>query len=439
MAPAPAELMVGRMRKRGLGFVAVASVVLASLLVTAAVVGVWGRRNFLDTDRFTSRAAPLASDPAVQEVVATRLTDEVMGFVDPEELFREALPERGQILAGPLANALTGFVRDRVQEFTASDTFAELWERAIRRAHSTAVDVLRDEGSDVVRTANGTVKIDLSVAIEEVLAQISSASPELFGREINIPDVSLDDVPAAAKTRLEQSFGIDLDDEEFGQITVYRSDQLAAAQDALKLFDQTVIALVLGSVLAIGLALLASRRRRVTILQLCAGILIGMVVLRRVGLRIDGEIAGLAKTPAGATAVDHVIDAFLNPLLDFAFYLAVAMVLVAVVALATSDYPRMVTARGWTTEHAGALLQSVRGKAADDSVVAWVQQNRTAILAGAIGLGVVILWTVSLSWFGLLLVIAAVVGVVVFVQRAGTPPSPPSGSAPAVAGGGPTP
>src|SRR5688572_27246297 len=121
--------------KRSRGILVIAGVVVASLLLAMSLVGVWAKRNFLDTDRFTSRAAPLAEDPAVQTVVADRLTDEVMEFVDPVQLFQQVLPERGQILAVPLANAVTEFVHDRVLTFTQSERFAQLWEGAVRTAH----------------------------------------------------------------------------------------------------------------------------------------------------------------------------------------------------------------------------------------------------------------------------------------------------------------
>ena len=120
-------------------------VVLASLVLAASVIGIWARRNFLDTDRFVDRAGPLIEQPAVQEALATRLTDQLMLIVDPEALFAEALPERGQLLAVPLANAVEGFVRDRVESFVATDQFQRLWTGAISAAHSTSVRVLHGE------------------------------------------------------------------------------------------------------------------------------------------------------------------------------------------------------------------------------------------------------------------------------------------------------
>jgi hypothetical protein len=422
---------------RSRGVLAIAGVVVASLLLAMSLVGVWAKRNFLDTDRFTSRAAPLAEDPAVQTLVADRLTDEIMTLVNPAELFQEALPDRGQILAVPLANAVGEFVHDRVLTFTQSDRFAQLWEGAVRTAHGLAIRVLRDEGT-AIRTTDGTVTIDLVPAIEAILATISAQSPELFGREIDIPDLSVDELPDAAKTRIEQALGVDLDDPDFGQITVYQNDSLAVAQDAVNIFDRAVVLLVLATLVVIGLTLLASRHRRITLMQLAAGFFISMVFLRRIGFQIDDEVAKFAKTTAGENAIRDVVDRFLDPLLTFASYVMIASIVLFLVGLATSDNIRIAERRTWVIDHTKALAQSIGGKASDDSVVTWIGAHRNAVLWGGIGLAVVLVWTVDLSWVGLLLLVAAVVALVVIVQRT-APPAPPTAGTPVAAGGGSTP
>lgn len=46
---------------------------LACIVLVAAVIGIWARRNI--------------EEPAVQEALAARLTEQVMVLVDPEALF----------------------------------------------------------------------------------------------------------------------------------------------------------------------------------------------------------------------------------------------------------------------------------------------------------------------------------------------------------------
>ena len=65
---AEVETLRRRARRRGWWrrMTVVALVVLACVVLTAAVVGLWARRNFLDSDRFVDRTGPLIEEPSVQ-------------------------------------------------------------------------------------------------------------------------------------------------------------------------------------------------------------------------------------------------------------------------------------------------------------------------------------------------------------------------------------
>ena len=83
--------------------------------------------------------------------------------------------------------AVEGFVQDQVSSFIASDRFANLWEGAIRVAHEAASRLLRGD-SEVVVAEDGQITLNLIPIVNAVLAQITSASPEILGREVDIPD-----------------------------------------------------------------------------------------------------------------------------------------------------------------------------------------------------------------------------------------------------------
>src|SRR5690606_17142059 len=304
-------------------------VALACVALVAAVLGVWARRNFLDTDRFVARAGPLIEEPAVQEALAARLTDQVMVPVDAEALFEEALPERGQVLAVPLANAVEGFVRDQVETFLATEQFERLWVAAIDLAHTGSVRVLRGE-SEAVTATDGQVTLNLLPVVNAVLAEITARSPEILGREVDLPDVTVDEMPAAAITRIEGALGVELP-EDFGQLTVYDDGKLAAAQDAIGLFDRFVVLLLPPGIVVAGAALWMSPRRRRTLLQLAAGRAIGMVLIRRVGFRLADEVAQLPPRPAGRESAGLAAASFLQPLTTFAGWVLAGALAVAVV------------------------------------------------------------------------------------------------------------
>jgi hypothetical protein len=405
-------------------------VVATCVSFVAAVPGVWASRNFLDTDRFVSRVGPLIDEPAVQDALAFRLTTQLMVLVDPQELFEEALPERGQILAVPLANAVEGFVADRVESFVASDRFAELWESAARIAHRSSVDLLRGRSGEALTIEEGQVTLNLLPAVDALLREIGEASPEILGREVDIPELSVEDIPTSAIVRLEDALEVDLDD-DFGQFVVYDDDQLAAVQDAVDLFDQLVLVLLPLSVVFAGVALWLSPHRRRTLLQIAGGVGVGMVLIRRVVFAVEDDIAALPPTEAGRAAAALAVDSFLDPLVTFAAWTLGAVAVVAVIAVLTGSYPWVVSLRARASGLARSFASAAGDRGKDEATVAWVRAHRDALLLGGALVGLVVLWTADLSWLGLALVLALVGGFELLVLRmTAPPPTTPGGVAP---------
>ena len=412
----------GRRQGRVRAFAVGVLVVLTCLCLLVGIVGVWARRNFLDTDRFTGRMDELVDDPAVQEAVSQQLTAQLMLLVRPGDLFEEALPERGQILAVPLSNVVREFVAGRVDTFIASDTFEQLFVGAVRRAHATAVRVLRDEAGPIATSAafetddDGQVTLNLVPLVDAVLARISSESPELFGREVDIPDVTLDDVPEEAVARIEQALDVDLDDEDFGRITVYDKSRLEPVQDGLRLFEQAVVAVVVGFVLFGAAALWLSRRRRRTLLQLLAGSAVVLVLLRRVVFRVSEDVGELPKVDVNRDATQAVVDEFLDPLVLATGIMLGVVVAVALLAVLTGPYPWAVSFRCRTA----SLVRSAVGAAGDrvdDSTAVWVGAHREVVQLGGAAVGLLLLWMLDLSWFGVLVLLLLVGAFELVVMR----------------------
>ena len=399
---------------------------LAVLAFLVAMPGIWASRNLLDTDRFVTRAGPLVEDPAVQEVLTTRLTSQVMLLVDPKALFEQVLPDRGDLLAVPLANAVEGFVRDRVADLVASDAFARLWSNALRVAHGAAINVLRGD-SEAVTTSDGQVTLNLIPAVDAVLARLTSASPEILGRQVDLPDVSVEDVPDAAIQRIEQAFDVDLG-EDFGQITIYDDGKLEAAQQALDTFGRVVAFILPLAILAAALALWASTHRRRTLLQLAAGAALAAVVVRRSIFSLDDEIVGLPPTDAGRRAVATVVDSFLSPLTTFAAWTIGIAAVLAAVAWITGPYPWAVALRTRSSSVIRTAVSSTAAHAGDRATQQWIRDHRDPLLVAVALVGVVALWLLDLSWVGVLVVLAVVAGLVVVVHRLAGPGEPEAGA-----------
>jgi hypothetical protein len=387
-------------------------VVVTCIAVTVAVVGVWARRSALDTDRWARTVGPVGEDPAVQEALARWTTTEVMSLVDAEAYIEGVLPERGQALAGPLTTALEGFVRDRVDTFFASDRFERLWTEVNRRAHTRAVAVLEGDTGNLL-IDEGRVEINLIPVIDAVMAEVADVSPEVFGRTVDIPTITVDDVPEEAIERLEGALGREVP-EGFGQFTVFEAERLEQAQDAVALVQRLVVAAVVAALALVGLTLWVSPRRRRTLIQLMVGIALGVVLVRRVGIRLQDQVVDLARAE-NRDAVGVAVGAFVSSLLDATAWVLAVAVVVAAVALLTGPYRWAASLRRRAVTIAGAVAGIVRtavtgagGGSDGGRGAAWAVAHRDALRFAGVAAAIVVLLVVDVSWPGLALLAVAV-------------------------------
>ena len=184
----------------------------------------------LNTNRWVSTVTPIAADPAVQEAFGRYLTDQLMTAIDPKEFFESVLPDRGQILAVPLTNALRGFVQDKTTEFLGSGAFQKLWVEINTRAHTRLVDVLEGETRQVpgVEVQGDNVVLNVIPVLSAILERIGEQSPELFGHTVNLPTISGEDAEEAIQ-KLSNALGRPLPD-NFGQFTVFDAARLHQVQ-----------------------------------------------------------------------------------------------------------------------------------------------------------------------------------------------------------------
>jgi hypothetical protein len=378
-------------------------VVISCLSFLAGGVGIWASRSFLDTDVWVDRVGPLADNPDVQEALSARITSEIMQVVDPQTLFQEALPERGQILAVPLSGAVEGFVGDQVDNFVAGDAFADIWVGVNRQAHQAAVKVLRGE-SDAVTAGDETVTLNLVPVINRVLASITSASPELFGRSIDIPDVQIDEVPTKAIDAINNTFGTDLPD-DFGQITVYDGGELEEIQDAVALFDRIVWISVVVFVLSTVGAFAASVNRRRTFYELAIPWILILLLLRRGAVRAQDQVLDLVPPKGSVPAVRATTDALLSGLFDGTRILVWILVVALAVVWVTGPTDRAGALRRRAASAAAAVAGAASERSNDPATATWLIAHRPVLQAAGVVVAVVLLLWLNLGWFGMLLLL----------------------------------
>ncbi|MFI1014651.1 hypothetical protein [Streptomyces sp. NPDC020965] len=225
-------------------------IVVVALLTPLSALAVWAEREIGDADGYVSAMAPLASDPAVRNAVADRITDEVLRQVDP----------------GPL---LSGGVRDLVHaavlSFTGTEAYETAWNTVNRAAHTAVEQALTSDDGD-------TASIDLAPVIEQVKRQLIT-----------------DGVPFADQIPVAEI-----------RITVVDSAKLGAAREMFHALQVAGVWLPVATLLLAIAALLLARRRGPALIGLGLALAVGGLLLRLTV--VVGRAFALDDLPAD---VDH--------------------------------------------------------------------------------------------------------------------------------------
>ena len=376
-------------------------VALAVIVFTVTVPAAWGARTVLNTDRYVATVAPLAEDPAVQQAIATRLTDEVFTALNVQEVISNtlaAIGERATILAGPLTNALHGFVQDQVLKIVQSDAFQTFWVEANRFVHTQVLAVLRGE-SDSVSVVEGKVTLNLLPLVNLALGSIERVSSDLVGGQVTLPTIQPGDVPSEAIARLEQALGIDLPS-NYGQIVVYDSNDLEALQKALYWSERLVILLLLLIPILAAAALVVSMRRRRTLIQLAAGGAIGLVIVRRLAIIARDNLFESVDTQRHP-AVRVLADTLMDRLFWLTGILLAIVLLALLIAVVTGPYPWAVKLRGWVGDLGRGVAAGLRGEHIDEAGrLGWLRQHRDGLMLGGGVVALLCLFLFDLSFLG---------------------------------------
>jgi hypothetical protein len=398
-------------RQRWRSVVATLLILIGCILAPLSVVAVWTKNLVTDTDRYVTTVAPLASDPAIQNAVADKVTAEIFTHLDVAGITNQAvdaLAERGlpplianqlHALSQPLASGVQGFVRDEVGKVVASDAFADAWLTANRAAHSALVAAMTGQTREGVTIENDTVSINLGPIIQEVKQRLIDRGFELASR---IPNVN-------------PSF------------VLVQSDYIAQARGAFNLLNAIgnwlpVVALFL---LAIGVYVAKGHRR--ALMGVGLGLAGGMVVLA-LAIALFRTIY-LNELPLAVLTRDAAA-VFYDTLVRFLrLGLRTVLVLGLVIALAAFFTGRSVTA--------------VRARAGVSKGIAWLRggAEEAGFRTGPVGAWVYtykkVLWIAVIAIAALVLVfwdqptgkviIGLTIGVLialVIIEFLGRPPSP---------------
>jgi hypothetical protein len=270
--------------------IATVLVIVAALIAFLAIFAIWLNRQALNTDNWTTTSSRLLEQPVVRDRLAARLTDELFASVDVAAALEDALPPRAQVLAAPAANALRTQAEKVARRTLERPEIQQLWSDANRASHEQLLAVL-DGGGSTVSTTQGQVQLDVSQLLAELQARAG-----VGGRLRKV-------LPASAS-----------------RITLFRSSQLGAAQDAARILRPLPVVLLLLSLALVAVAIWIAPgwRRRALRLYGIGFIVAGAATLLVRSLAGDEFVTALTSTAAAEPAAEAVWTISTSMLVDVA-------------------------------------------------------------------------------------------------------------------------
>lgn len=174
-----------RTRRWGRAALSAVLITLGAILASVAVVSAWAHDQLTDTDAFVATFAPLAQNPAVQDLVAAeaaaaigahidvdRIVDDLfagLGGLDLDARAREAL----DLLRAPVVAGVEDAMQTLIHDVVASDAFAALWKDTLEITHRQLVNTVTGR-QDAVITAgqNQQIRLELGPIVDAVARQL---------------------------------------------------------------------------------------------------------------------------------------------------------------------------------------------------------------------------------------------------------------------------
>jgi len=388
-------------------------IVVAALLAPVAVVAMWAHDEISDTDRYVETITPLADDPAVQNAMVNRITQEIFTRLDVQAVTEEAvaaLADQGlppgaattlTALSGTLASSIESFVTDKVRDFVESPEFADAWVAANREAHVQMVAVLTGKDTEKVTITDNAVQVNLAAVINAVKARLVARGFELADR---LPEVN-------------------------ATFTVFESADITKAQSAFRLLSSAAQVLPFLSVLLAGLAVYVARERRRTLMIVGLAFAASMLLLG-VGLNaaravyLDAVPADQLPPAAAASIYDTLVE-FIR--LNLRAVLVVALTVAVGAWLSGRSSGAVATRRGIARGFAAVRGGGDRIGVNTGPVGVWVYHYRTALRSVVLGSAVLVYvqaahptgaWTLK--------IVAVVVALLLLVELLARPPAEPA-------------
>ncbi|HXO47667.1 MAG TPA: hypothetical protein VN897_10370, partial [Mycobacterium sp.] len=156
--------------------------VLASLLIPISVISVWAINTVTNTDKYVETMAPLATNPVIQQGLATRATDALFSTDIVKNKVTQALPKAAKPLVAPLMAQLQTYVQGYALKVFESPQFAKLWDTLNRHSHAAVINVLTGKQTPAQKklATAGQIAINVSPALNQVISDLDARGITYF-------------------------------------------------------------------------------------------------------------------------------------------------------------------------------------------------------------------------------------------------------------------
>lgn len=306
-------------------------VVLTCLTLLLSTVTVWAEQTFLSNDaRWTAIVGPIGQDPKVVDAVSVYVANQVVTVLQVQQRAENALPPKAQFLAVPITDVVRQYSQKAVANAMRTPQFQQAWVAVNSAVHTQVVAALRGE-SKTITIVNGVVTLNLLPVITQGLQTVRENVAGLLPAQVKLPPPRSTEQVQQGIQRLSQALGIQLPP-NFGQVTLFRSDQFTTTQQIVRLLDMFSIILPLVTLMFLIAALWLSVNRRRTVLELGIGIAITFAVAKIAIAVLQQQAVASVANPTGREIIQPVVGRALSYLETSTTWLLVLGVVTALAA-----------------------------------------------------------------------------------------------------------
>ena len=224
-----------------------ALLILGSLFVFSANIGVWVERTIFDTDTFVATVDRILEDESVRQAIAEDFSAQLIEHAEVEQRIGEGLPEGLGFVSGPVTLAVTDLLTEASLRATEIEVVRTAQDEALRAVHGTLIAIIEDD-SGTLSVQGDKLVLNLRPALESVAEDVGVAEGGLL-ENIELP-------------------------EEAGQFAI-EDDAVAWSYRILRYGRGVVTAVSIAAVAALALSVAVARERRKALRNV--GIVLGVV------------------------------------------------------------------------------------------------------------------------------------------------------------------